>query len=395
MDESLQWKCRKALMVSIEAVLRHTVNCQLMDIGQDPIDAPLLSLSASKPKSSKDPSGDAMDTSADMETVTNDVSNGKALTHEDVQGSGGEGTRVAVVDGTQLERDGQLDAAADTNGTAIEDAMGDRTGDDCESDCVLGGQELGLMLVGVELFIQRLAKESILSTEISSRACGNDVDVVSALRRLHLREQVSSISEHLEYAKTYTMPPPGFILKDPGIEENYRLPVPQSLPCVLNDPTLRQKRPDYIPSHLPEYPDPHTFVRTAVYVPMEASYGHYRLTRANQARASQCSLIKMHRHKAGARTYAIKYYFTEDEEQRLGKRPQLRPSDLTVTLVNQSSNPYAVMSLLEKNSMPPDGETDTSDPLQKVQLESAEQEVAAEEARLTEMVTIDADELVL
>ena len=57
----------------------------------------------------------------------------------------------------------------------------------------------------------------------------------------------------------------GMILVKKAVkEEDYKLPVPQEVPCLLNDSTLRVSRPAYLPTHLPEYPDPHTFVRTPV-----------------------------------------------------------------------------------------------------------------------------------
>jgi hypothetical protein len=63
---------------------------------------------------------------------------------------------------------------------------------------------------------------------------------------------------------------------------------------VLSTPLqiLAQKRPAFVPEHMPQFPEPHTYMRTPVYFPPMTDYHEWRRKAAKLAGEQQDALIK-------------------------------------------------------------------------------------------------------
>eukprot|EP00045_Choanoeca_perplexa_P002609 m.25509 g.25509 ORF g.25509 m.25509 type:complete len:378 (-) comp11608_c0_seq1:38-1171(-) len=149
---------------------------------------------------------------------------------------------------------------------------------------------LHALLTASECFIQDLVGQGKRLAANAARSMLTERDVWDAYQALGL-----SSTELQLYAEQYSQlessgQPQMLHSQVPDVDIR-KLPVPQTLPKVLKDESLRVERPPYMPTHLPDYPDPHTFVRTATYEPTETSYVSYRQRKAQQQYDARNALV--------------------------------------------------------------------------------------------------------
>eukprot|EP00047_Mylnosiga_fluctuans_P005578 m.241326 g.241326 ORF g.241326 m.241326 type:complete len:277 (+) comp13829_c0_seq1:144-974(+) len=83
-----------------------------------------------------------------------------------------------------------------------------------------------------------------------------------------------------------------FLHRDTNEEEEFNFPVPQTVPKVLIDGSIPRAKPAYIPDHLPEFPDAHSYMKTAAYEEILTSYAQWRQRRAASRIEGQLTVIK-------------------------------------------------------------------------------------------------------
>ncbi|EDQ92981.1 uncharacterized protein MONBRDRAFT_22280 [Monosiga brevicollis MX1] len=153
---------------------------------------------------------------------------------------------------------------------------------------------LGALGEAVEKFIYTLAGHSLGLSQNASRCQVSEYDILMALRFLHNADlSPEALFAYLQRfqacAKSEEAAP---IMTAAADEVELPLPVPQTIPKVLNDESLRVPKPAHLPDFLPDFPEPHTFARTSLYQPAEQSYIRYRMRRAAGVHHAQASLVR-------------------------------------------------------------------------------------------------------
>jgi histone H3/H4 len=114
-------------------------------------------------------------------------------------------------------------------------------------------------------------------SELAGRSTSNSFDVIAALAENGCK--VSQLKE--------------FMLKNPSIKPTTTLPKITPLPI---EPAIKlgeeRSMPAYIPSFLPKFPNPHTYVKTEITSDFETSYAKARELQAQNKRNAENSLFR-------------------------------------------------------------------------------------------------------
>eukprot|EP00730_Choanoeca_flexa_P000237 TRINITY_DN10107_c0_g1_i3.p1 TRINITY_DN10107_c0_g1~~TRINITY_DN10107_c0_g1_i3.p1 ORF type:complete len:372 (+),score=74.82 TRINITY_DN10107_c0_g1_i3:108-1223(+) len=295
---------------------------------------------------------------------------------DDQNDNGGFNTTIGIRNGSTT-----------TNGHAESTAMDDEDDEsdlephgplDFRIDCAHDSTCLDVLSTAGEFFIQELAHRAQLLASNAARSALTERDVLAAYQNLGLPLQ-SLQNYNTKYKQIQEDRAAALLRQDVPEVEVRPLPVPQTLPKVLKDESLRKDRPGYMPTHLPDYPDPHTFVRTATYEPTETSYVSYRQRRAKQQYDARNALIHVvARPGAG--------------DLQLTGKGQLPPLKVIVEPL-KVRNPYAHLKVQTELELP-EPEVDDSDlSLNRVlKFENDMDAQAAHEARLEVKVEMIGDD---
>eukprot|EP00035_Acanthoeca_spectabilis_P024818 m.455482 g.455482 ORF g.455482 m.455482 type:complete len:307 (+) comp20880_c0_seq1:186-1106(+) len=136
-----------------------------------------------------------------------------------------------------------------------------------------------------EVRLIEVAKKAKLAAELQGRTNVNAVDTVMALE--YTGTPVSSLLKYTRaYADLEDRKPSEVVDRRPETTADMSEEFAEDPERKLYDEKHRQKRPEIVPNFMPQFPEPHTYMRTPVYFPPMTDYVEWR-TKAAQLKAEQ------------------------------------------------------------------------------------------------------------
>eukprot|EP00037_Helgoeca_nana_P026966 m.306520 g.306520 ORF g.306520 m.306520 type:complete len:315 (-) comp27361_c1_seq1:84-1028(-) len=150
---------------------------------------------------------------------------------------------------------------------------------------VAWGDCCSMLAKEAEVRLVEIAKKAKLAAELQGRTEVNAADVAMALEYKGI-----SVSELLEYTQEYekgeAQTPSAVVDRCPDTTADMSEEFMEDPERKLYDEKHRQKRPAIVADFMPQFPEPHTYMRTPVYFPPMTDYVEWR-TKEAQLKAEQ------------------------------------------------------------------------------------------------------------